>query len=137
LEVPVSVGYSRPGFRRAQRIRRFAERPALRRFHLVGALDRLNLVRRIKFSPEQADAARLRQLVDAYTVNRAPCVVMMLHSSSLVTGCSPYARDERKLEDLYHALTATFEYCVRRRGMGTATLTGFAQSFMGGPGCRE
>jgi len=126
LEVPVSVGFSRPGFRRAQRIRQWAERPALRPLRLVGILDRLNLVRRIKLSPEQADGFRMRQLVDAYLAEGARSVVMMLHSASLVPGCSPYVADAPGLERLYDDLIATWQYCLSSLGMTARTLTEFA-----------
>jgi len=129
LEVPVSVGFSRAGFARARRIRDFAAQAVFRPFRLVGALDRMNLVRRIKFSPEQADAARMRQLVDAYVANRAPSLVMMLHSSSLVPGFSPYVPDLARLDRLYRDLEATLDYCLNRHGMEAKTLTGFAHSF--------
>lgn len=126
LEVPVSVGFSRPGFRRAQRIRQWAEAPALRPLRLVGILDRLNLLRRIKLSPEQADAKRMRQLVDAYLAEGARSVVMMLHSASLVPGCSPYVADAPALERLYNDLIATWEHCLSACGMTAPTLTEFA-----------
>jgi hypothetical protein len=126
LEVPISVGFSRPGFRRAQRIRRWAEAPVLRHLRLVGILDRLNLVRRIKLSPEQADAKRMRQLVDAYLAEGARSVVMMLHSASLVPGCSPYVAGAPALERLYDDLIATWEHCLSARGMTAPTLTEFA-----------
>jgi len=126
LEVPVSVGFSRQGFRRAQRIRQWAERPALRPLRLTGILDRLNLVRRIKLSPEQADANRMRQLVDACLAEGARSVVMMLHSASLVPGCSPYVADAAGLERLYDDLIATWQHSLSSRGMTSRTLTEFA-----------
>ncbi|NQU25302.1 MAG: hypothetical protein HQ567_28795 [Candidatus Nealsonbacteria bacterium] len=128
LEVPVSVGFSWSKFAWAQRIRQFAMRPALQPFRLVGILDRLNLVRRIKFGPEQSDAARMKQLADAYLANAAPCMVMLLHSSSLMPGHSPYAPSEAALEQMYDEMETTFEYCRRRLAMESATLTEFAES---------
>ena len=127
LEVPVSAGFSWSKFTRAQRIRQFAMRPVLRRLRLVGILDRLNLIRRIKFSPEQADAARMKQLVDAYVANAAPCMVMLLHSSSLVPGYSPYVPSESVLQRMYGELEATFEHCRQRHGMKSSTLAEYGE----------
>jgi len=137
LEAPVSVGFSRANFTRAHRIRQFASRRLFRPFHLVGILDHLNLARRIKFSPEQADARRMNQLVDAYLANDAPCMVMMLHSSSLVAGCSPYVADQSRLDRLYRELEATFEHCLSRRRMKSETLSGFAESYSDARLCRK
>jgi hypothetical protein len=128
LEVPVSVGYSRGDFQRAHRWRELAASRPLRSLRLVGVLDRLDLVRRIKFSPEQADASRMNRLIEAFAGHQAPCVVMLLHSSSLAPGYSPYVRDERQLERLYVNLRATFEY-ARRRGLTSDTLSGFAETY--------
>ncbi len=129
LEVPVSVGYSRAGFDTLHRIRSLAGRWPWRHLRAVGILDRLNIARRIKMSPEQATSRRMQQLVDAMRGHQAPCVVMMLHSSSLVTGESPYASSVSALEELYTRLSETLEYCVRRHGMVGSTLTEFAQRF--------
>jgi len=130
LEAPVSAGFSRTNFDRSQSVRQWAENRVFRPFRLVGVLDRLNLVRKIKFSPEQADAARMKQLVDAYASNGAPCMVMMLHSSSLVAGLSPYAADDRTLDGLYRDLQAAFEHCLERHGMIGETLTDFGEGFL-------
>jgi hypothetical protein len=60
LEVPVSVGFSRADIAAAARWRRWAERPWPRRLRMVGALDRLGVARRIKFTPEQASLAEMK-----------------------------------------------------------------------------
>ena len=129
LEVPVSVGFTRSKFELASAVRELVSGVPGRWFRLVGILDRLNLVRRVKFSPERAGGARMKQLVDAYLARRAPCMVMMLHSSSLVAGYSPYVADEHRLESFYQDLEAVFEHCLKRRAMTADTLTGFAESF--------
>lgn len=129
LEVPVSVGFNRPDFERAQAIRDFAMRPWLRRMRSVGILDRLGIVRRIKFSPEQADARAMTQLVDAYLAQQAPVMVMLFHSTSLTPGNSPYVSDAGRLEQFYADLAEVFEVCLHRRGMTPATLSGFAAQY--------
>jgi hypothetical protein len=72
------VGYNWANFARARRAQELAGSGVLGRLRMVGILDRLSLVRRIKFSPEQADATRMRALVDAYLSAGAPTMVMML-----------------------------------------------------------
>ncbi len=126
LEIPLSVGFSRPNFDRADKVRQSASTSWLRNVHAVGVLDRLGIVRRIKFSPEQSDAHRMRQLIDASLQRGAPTLVMSLHSSSLCVGCSPYTRTTADLERLYRNLETTFEYCRKTRDMSAATLTEFA-----------
>ena len=135
FEVPASVGYNRVDFERAHRIRRVALHPLLRRLRSVGILDRLGIVRRIKYSPEQADLRRMKQLADAFLAQNAPAVVMMFHSTSLTPGLSPYVKTEQDLDRFHQNLEATFEHCLNRRGMKTDTLSGFAASCL--PAGRE
>jgi hypothetical protein len=129
LEVPVSVGFNRRSFRLAQTLRSVASSPLLKKVRVAGVLDRLGIVRRIKFSPEQSDAASLRRLADVYLQRSAPCLVLMLHSSSLVAGFSPYTPDAPSLERLYRDFELALEHCVGRRGMVSATLEEFARAY--------
>lgn len=129
LEVPVSVGFNRRHFRLAQRLRDLAMRRPWRSLRAVGILDRLAIVRRIKFTPEQFAAADMRKLIDVYLALGAPCMVMILHSSSVVAGCSPYVPDASRLEQLYADLEETFRYACLERGMVSRTLAGFAEAF--------
>jgi hypothetical protein len=130
-EIPVSVGFSRTNFERCHSLRKLAQKPWLSNCRMVGILDRLNIARRIKFSPEQADARRMCQLASAFHRRRAPAVVMMLHSSSLAPGFSPYVRDADALERLYQDLEQTFAHCLDQLGMQSNTLTEFADQFTG------
>ena len=132
LEVPVTVGYSRDGFRFAHRLRRFAARPVLRQLRCVGLVDRLGLARRIKLSPEQASGANMRVLADVRCRQAAPSLVLMLHSSSLVPGLSPYAPDNASLERLYARLSEVFAHCLGNLGCTTATLGQFGRRFSSG-----
>jgi hypothetical protein len=129
LEIPVSVGFNRVNFAWAHAARQLAMRPLSRKLRAVGILDRLGLVRRIKFSPEQSSATLLNTLADVYLAQGAVCMVMMFHSTSLVPGFSPYVPNEDRLERFYDDLAACFEHC-QSRGMQAATLTETAQCFL-------
>lgn len=129
LEVPVSVGFNRPDFQRAWAIREIAMKPWLRRLRSVGILDRLGIVRRLKFSPEQSDARDMKQLVNAYLAGGAPVMVMLFHSTSLVPGFSPYVKTAERLERYYNDLRAILEYCLRQRNMLPTTLSEFAATY--------
>jgi len=130
-EVPVSVGFSQPNFQRSAVWYSRVRHPILRRLHIPGILDRLGLLRKIKFSPEQADSDQMNQLADMYVANDAPCLVMLFHSSSLMAGCSPYVKDEAGLERFLANLRNTFDYCLGKLGMTADTLTGFATTLNG------
>ena len=130
LEVPVGVGFSRSNFASAQWWRSLAMSPGLRHIKAVGILDRIGIARRIKLSPEQSDAARMKSLINALLEQHAPCAVFMLHSSSLTVGTSPYARTADDLERLYNRMEDVFRFCREARDMESATLTQFAKSYL-------
>jgi len=131
-EAPVSVGYQRFDFRRASRLQQLAGHRLLKPLHVAGLLDRTGIVRRIKFSPEQATASNMRRLVDRYRARGAPCMVMMLHSSSLAPGFSPYVPTRERLDQMLDDLDHTFRYCVEQKGMTSMTMTQFARHLSGG-----
>ena len=132
LEVPVSFGFNRTGFERAERLHAWLARPGVRRLRLVGILDRLGIMQKIKFSPEKGDANRLGALARAYLRNRAPCLVMMFHSSSLLPGNTPYVRSESELQAFLRTVRETLEYCMGTLGMSAMTLGDFALRYSDG-----
>lgn len=134
LEVPVSFGFNWTNFESAFRLDEWLAHSGVSRFRLKGIFERLAILRKIKFSPEKADSKRLAALADAYMHQNAPCMVMMFHSSSLKAGHSPYVRDEAALERFLATIDQTFVYCLSTLAMSGATLTEFAQEYMGAPG---
>ena len=134
LEVPVSVGYTFTPFEKADRWRKWAMGNPWRSLKMVGVLDRLGVARRHKFCPEQASGAQLCRLANAFSCSEASVLVMMLHSSSLVAGMSPYASDKAGLERLYSSLEMSLRHCVGELGMGPLTLTEFAKMYVAAEG---
>jgi len=135
VEVPVSFGFNWTNFATAHRVDEFLSGPAMRRFRLKGVLERIGVLRKIKFSPEKSDSKRLSTLASAYTRQAAPCIVMMFHSSSLVPGLSPYVPDPAALGSFLRTIDETFAYCLNTLGMRGATLSEFAAEFRSGCDC--
>lgn len=125
LEVPVTVGFNRANFQRAHSVQQFARRH-LRPLRVEGLLDRLGILRRIKLTPEQATAAEMITLVEMLLRRKSPCLVLMLHSSSLMAGGSPYVTDQDELERIVKRLESTFRHCTVELGLSAATLTNLA-----------
>ncbi len=129
LEVPMSIGYSRVEFERAHALQQAVAHSWLRHLRAEGIFDRLGLAHRIKFSPEQADAPDMIRLADNYLARRAPAMVMMFHSSSLMPGGSPYVRSAADLDQFLERIRQTFGHCLHGRKMESRTLSGFAVGF--------
>lgn len=126
LEVPVAAGYSRLDFDRCQALREAAERTCFRHIRAVGILDRLGLAHRIRFCPEQSGAGDMARLADNCLARKAPAMVLMFHSSSLLPGGSPYVPTAGHVDRFLGKLRAVFHHCLNVRGMRTTTLTDFA-----------
>ena len=129
VEVPVSFGFNWSNFELAHRIDEYLSGTVARHLRIKGILERTGILRKIKFSPEKANSARLAVLARAYQNRDAPCLVMMFHSSSLVPGYSPYVPDSAALEAFLATIDETFLYCLNSLGMTGATLCEFGTEF--------
>lgn len=130
IEIPITAGFTAAGYSRRRAIwSRLRQRP-WNRFHGAGIADRLGIARRVKLSPEGSRLTDLIALVDASVQDGLKTLVLMLHSSSLVAGLSPYARDQAMLDKLYDRLTGVVQYATSEFGFQGTTLTGAANSML-------
>lgn len=129
LEVPVTFGFNWPNFQAAFKLHELLAAKGLRKLRLRGILSRLNLLNKIKFSPEKHDAKALKQLAKIYSRHENPCVVMMFHSSSLVSGHSPYVPDDATLRSFLGVIDEVSDYCLNSLGMEPTTLADFARRY--------
>jgi len=128
IEIPVTCGFTRGRFKRTNAIwQKLATRP-WRSTRLIGALDRIKACQRIPLSPEKATSTQMNRLVDACVGQDTSALVMILHSSSLAIGFSPYVGSADELEAFYARMEATFRYCRSRYGAEGATLTEVADA---------
>ncbi len=131
LEVPVAAGYTKTPFEWRHRLRDRLERSFLRKLKAVGVIDRLGIARRVKFCPERASCSDMRALVDCYIELSVPCMVMMMHSSSLAAGYSPYTPDQVALERFYARLEGAIAYALDR-GLQPVTFREFHAAYASG-----
>ncbi len=90
--IPQSAGFTRAPFRLWAGLHNAVEHTALSRLRLIGAADRIGLVRRVWLNFEMGSVSdwipflkRLRQM-------QLPVVTLTVHSSSLFVGPGPYTR---------------------------------------------
>lgn len=130
IEIPVTAGFTKSAFIFRNRIRRTLTETRFRHFRLAGILDRLNLIRPVKLSPEQTSTIAARQLIDAAMRDGVNVLVLMFHSSSLLPGYSPYVKTEADLEGFYRWLDDIFSYCRCQKGCQYETLTSAATTWI-------
>lgn len=125
-EVPISCGFTRPGFERLQRIHRSLVNPSGRSL-AAGVLSRLGLVRRVLGSPEPTDTRDLIALVRRIAERRHGFVHLFLHSPSLVPGLTPFVPDEHSRDRLYGRLRDVVEAIHGFAQVETATVGEYAR----------
>ncbi|MCG8648419.1 MAG: polysaccharide deacetylase family protein [Pirellulales bacterium] len=130
LEVPITSGYTGSGFQTRNRIQRLLSETAIRHTRLPGILDRLNLLRWVKLSPEQTAIDDAKKLVNAAIKQQAGVLVLMFHSSSLCPGHSPYVNNENELEQFYRWLDEVIQHCLAQKMCQSVSLTRFAEQWL-------
>ena len=126
LEVPVTILHTSALMRRSHLVRSMFRR--YRRSIPVRAADRCLRLAPQWFRPYPGmSAERLITVYEAANAFGLPAVEMMLHSSDLMPGASPYNRTPAAVDDLFHRLERTFAHLVSR-GVEGMTLTEFARS---------
>ncbi|KAA5546268.1 polysaccharide deacetylase family protein [Roseiconus nitratireducens] len=126
IEIPVTAGFSRPDYDRRRKLWIGLRAGPLRRLRVAGVADRLGFARRVKLTPEGTRIANVRALIDACVTDGLNCLVLMLHSSSLRAGLSPYTATEEDLELFYQRLNQMITHAVTEHGIAPATLTAVA-----------
>ncbi len=128
VELPITSGFTGRGYNMQRRLWTELRKSPWARLRLAGIADRLGIARRVKLSPEGTRLSDLRRLVDRAVGDGLPVLVLMLHSSSLVAGFSPYAKDDAMLEKLYQRLTGIVRYAMEEHRAVPMTLTAAATS---------
>ncbi len=108
LEVPVTIGATRPGW--------------VERFLPHRLFPRLTWLR-----PDGRNLRGMLRLLDAASAQQAPCAEFMLHSSELMPGGSPNFPDAASIERLYRHLDELF--AAAARSFAGSTLSAFTEIF--------
>ncbi len=114
IEFPITTGFTRSNFYGLRRhLRRLVETPLGRVTKLASISNRLGLSRHVKLSPEGTTLGELQGLVQSSLSSGVRYLVLMLHSTSLLPGFSPYAKDVAAVEALYERMERIFEYATK------------------------
>jgi hypothetical protein len=91
-------------------------------YWLPGSRTASNLFGYTILRPALHDVPRLTQLVDRVLREKRPVLNVMLHSSEISPGHSPYSRDERQRDELLARLRAIIETALQGSSCAPATL---------------
>ena len=133
LEVPVSVGFNRNNFEFWNNIlKKVGTNYFLKKFHMIGILDRLSIVRKIVASPEHEDLERLKNLAICMEKEGMSVTNIYFHSSSLKPGGSPYVRSEEELEIFLTKIDKYLHFMIHTLGFKNVTLMGYREKLIKG-----
>jgi hypothetical protein len=90
--------------------------------HVPGILARLNLLERLRLTPEGFTFEHCRALIDYNIAHGKTCFVLSFHSPSLMPGCTPFVRNAGELEKFLDVLRRTIEYLIARVGAQPTSL---------------
>lgn len=96
------------------------------RFRVPGLVARLGLLERLRLSPEDHSFADMRRQTLSALARGHRYFMLTYHSSSLMPGGSPYARDERARDALVGTLTNYIEFFTSMPAWTTVTTSELA-----------
>lgn len=123
LEMPVSVGFNRKNFPLCDKIHRGLSAGPWKHLKPVGILWHSGLLRKLHLSPEQGNAAQMKDLCNVLLEKKGRFFNMFLHSSSLLPGCNPYVRTKEDAETFYRDISEVVEYLQSRTRVLFCTLS--------------
>jgi hypothetical protein len=89
---------------------------------IAGIAVRLGVTRHLKLSPEGTTIRDLKGLIDGLVRDGLSHIVLMLHSTSLAPGFSPYCKSPEALEAFYSRLDETLRYSTENYDFQGSTL---------------
>ncbi|HXI09735.1 MAG TPA: hypothetical protein VNK06_02925, partial [Thermodesulfobacteriota bacterium] len=121
-EVPATIGFLQRDFEAANRVLKFAGRPALRRLRLIGILYRLGLVNKVWLSPENSDGRMMIKLAERMRKNGYRVINMVFHSSTLKAGLTPFVKTAEDEKRFTESIREFLEY-AGKNNIGSVTLS--------------
>jgi hypothetical protein len=108
LQVPATVGFLQPDFKRANAL--FAHLESLPALRLVGIFDRLGWCNKIALSPEQSTGEEMIALLRTLIRKKMPLVNLFFHSPTLSPGLTSFVRTEADRVDFLGRLRAVLQF---------------------------
>lgn len=117
LEVPVTVGIVGALSPFGRRLHPLISRPREASLRLPGIFARLNLINRVRLTPEGVPLREAKQLTRKLLEDdRHRVFVLSYHSPSLEPGNTPYVRSQRDLQRFLYWLESYIEYFITELG---------------------
>jgi hypothetical protein len=100
-ELPLTLAFTRPDFRRWAARFEAIQGSALRRLRLIGLLGKLHIVRRVCLNFELSRSDAMLALLRVLRPMGLSHIILTVHSSSLFAGGNPYSRTEEHVRQIW------------------------------------
>lgn len=128
LEIPVTQGFSRPDFEGMRKAyKKLIKIP--RCLHIMGLLSSLNIISRIKLSPEASTFLDMKILVDACLKRKCKIIHISFHSCTNSVGNSPYSRTRKEKDARMKHLYNILEYVTKEKNIKSRTAKGIYEGW--------
>jgi len=94
LEIPATVGFLQGHFEGCAKLWNLLDLNCLKAFHLIGVLNRLQLLNKVPLSPELCDGKTMIRLAEVMLKKECGLINMFFHSTSLLPGLTGFVKDE-------------------------------------------
>jgi len=112
LELPVTVGFYQKNMAFCGFIRRFLMKGFFRHTHILGGLDKMNLLNYRWLSPEICSGSEMIQLSKNFVQSEHQFLNMYFHSNSLLPGKNPFVKNERELEAFFDDIEIFLKFAM-------------------------
>lgn len=113
MEVPATIGFLQDDYDRCNRRVKGISGSALRRFRLLGILDRMRLLNKVLLSPEPDTAENMIGLAESMKRNGYKVLNLFFHSTSLMHGLNHFTKTPEEAEELMRRIERFLEYAAR------------------------
>jgi hypothetical protein len=137
LEIPLSVGYTRSPLRAWHAVESRLAHVTIRGRHLTGVLSRAGIVEKVSLEPEQESAAAMEALALQLVRAGVPHLQLLLHSTSLLPGHTPFTRNRRQVLAMLRAIADFVQSLRDQVSVRPACVHEFGTRYKAGLGSRE
>lgn len=123
LELPVTVGFNRRPFDKANRVHQRLDSPRMQRVKANALLWHSNLLRKIYMSPEVSKASDMITLARAAIAENAPIVHMYFHSSNLISNGTGFFKAKDPFDKICKRISAVIDDLSEDHNISFMTLS--------------
>jgi len=113
LEVPATIGFLQDDYDRCNRRMKMISGSVLRRFRLLGILDRMKVLNKVLLSPEPDTAENMIGLAESMKRNGYKVLNLFFHSTSLQHGLNHFTKTVEEAAEMIRRIDRFLEYAAR------------------------